>query len=121
MQHWCLGNEMDGPWQIGHMSATEYGMKAEDAARQMRAVDPSLQLIACGSSGPFMPTYLEWDREVLEQCYNYVDGLLVAPLFSATGTVDSGGSDTAKYLALNLRHGKADCRVARGLRPGARA
>ena len=66
---------MDGPWQIGHMTATEYGMKAQDAARQMRAVDPSLKLIACGSSGPFMPTYLEWDREVLEQCYEYVDAL----------------------------------------------
>jgi hypothetical protein len=49
-----------GAWQIGHMTATEYGMKAQDAARQMRAVDPSLKLIACGSSGPGMPTYLEW-------------------------------------------------------------
>jgi len=46
VKHWCLGNEMDGPWQIGHMSAAEYGEKAEDAARQMRMVDPSLQLIA---------------------------------------------------------------------------
>ena len=51
-KYWCLGNEMDGPWQIGHMTATEYGLKAQDAARQMHAVDPSLQLIACGSSGP---------------------------------------------------------------------
>ena len=40
VQHWCLGNEMDGPWQIGHMTATEYGLKAQDAARQMRYVDP---------------------------------------------------------------------------------
>lgn len=65
VEHWCLGNEMDGPWQIGHMSAVEYGTKAADAARQMRYVDPSLKLIACGSSGPLMPTYLDWDREVL--------------------------------------------------------
>src|SRR5215471_18588462 len=50
VEHWCLGNEMDGPWQIGHMTATEYGMKAADAGRQMRYVDPSLKLIACGSS-----------------------------------------------------------------------
>src|ERR1700674_287894 len=55
VQHWCLGNEMDGPWQIGHMPAVEYGLKAQDAARQMRAVDPTLQLVACGSSGPNMP------------------------------------------------------------------
>ena len=100
VQHWCLGNEMDGPWQIGHMSATEYGLKAADAARQMRYVDPSLKLIACGSSGPFMPTYLEWDREVLEQCYQYVDGLSLHRYFG-NDERDSGG-DTSKYLALNL-------------------
>ncbi|HEY4659909.1 MAG TPA: hypothetical protein VIG91_00295, partial [Terriglobales bacterium] len=75
VKNWCIGNEMDGPWQIGHITATEYGMRAQDTARQMRYVDKSVQLIACGSSGPFMPTYLEWDREVLEQCYDYVDGL----------------------------------------------
>jgi alpha-N-arabinofuranosidase len=100
VQHWCLGNEMDGPWQIGHMSATEYGLKAADAARQMRYVDPSLKLIACGSSGPLMPTYLEWDREVLEQCYQYVDGLSLHRYFG-NNERDSGG-DTSKYLALNL-------------------
>src|SRR5262249_14648118 len=50
VEHWCLGNEMDGPWQIGHMTAVEYGMKAADAGRQMHYVDSSLKLIACGSS-----------------------------------------------------------------------
>jgi alpha-N-arabinofuranosidase len=100
VQHWCLGNEMDGPWQIGHMSAAEYGLKAADSARQMRYVDPSLKLIACGSSGPLMPTYLEWDREVLEQCYDYVDGLSLHRYFG-NNERDTGG-DTGKYLALNL-------------------
>jgi alpha-N-arabinofuranosidase len=100
VQHWCLGNEMDGPWQIGHSSAAEYGLKAADAARQMRSVDSSLKLIACGSSGPFMPTYLEWDREVLEQCYQYVDGLSLHRYFGNTEG-DTGG-DSAKYLAMNL-------------------
>jgi alpha-N-arabinofuranosidase len=100
VDHWCLGNEMDGPWQIGHMLATEYGLKAADAARQMRYVDPSLKLIACGSSGPFMATYLEWDREVLEQCYDYVDGLSLHRYFG-NNERDTGG-DTSKYLAMNL-------------------
>jgi alpha-N-arabinofuranosidase len=100
VEHWCLGNEMDGPWQIGHMLATEYGLKAADAARQMRYVDPSLKLIACGSSGPFMPTYLEWDREVLEQCYDYIDGLSLHRYFG-NNERDTGG-DTSKYLAMNL-------------------
>src|SRR6266851_2180065 len=100
VKRWCLGNEMDGPWQIGHMTATEYGLKAQDAARQMRYVDPSLQLIACGSSGPFMPTYLEWDREVLEQCYDYVDGLSLHRYFG--NTAEDTGGDSAKFLAMNL-------------------
>jgi alpha-N-arabinofuranosidase len=99
-KYWCLGNEMDGPWQIGHMSASEYGYKAADAARQMRGVDPSLTLVACGSSGPGMPTYLEWDREVLEQCYDYVDGLSLHRYFGNNQN-DTGG-DSAKFLAMNL-------------------
>jgi alpha-L-arabinofuranosidase len=117
VQRWCLGNEMDGPWQIGHMSAAEYGMKAADAARQMHYVDPSLKLIACGSSGPFMPTYLEWDREVLEQCYDYVDGLSLHRYFDNAETT---GGDTSKFLAMNLSMEKqiaetvAVCDLVRG-------
>ncbi len=100
VQHWCLGNEMDGPWQIGHMTAVEYGLKAQDAARQMRAIDPSLKLIACGSSGPGMPTYLEWDREVLEQCYEYVDGLSLHR-YIGNSQEDTGG-ESSKFVAMNL-------------------
>ena len=99
VKNWCLGNEMDGPWQIGHMSATEYGEKAADAGRQMRYVDPSLSLIACGSSGPMMPTYLEWDRVVLEQCYEYVDAISLHRYFD--NSTETGG-DSSKFLALNL-------------------
>ena len=99
VKNWCLGNEMDGPWQIGHMSAVEYGEKAADAGRQMRYVDPTLSLIACGSSNSSMPTYLEWDREVLEQCYEYVDGISLHRYFD--NTTETGG-DSSKFLALNL-------------------
>ena len=58
VRYWCLGNEMDGPWQIGQLQARDYGRKARDVARQMRVIDRGLQLIACGSSGTSMPTYL---------------------------------------------------------------
>ena len=117
IQKWCLGNEMDGPWQIGHVTATEYGLKAQDAARQMRYVDPSLKLVACGSSGPGMPTYLEWDREVLEQCYEYVDGLSLHRYFENS---EPAGGDSAKFLAMNLSMEKqiaetlAVCDLVRG-------
>jgi len=100
VQHWCLGNEMDGPWQIGHMPAAEYGLKAADAGRQMRYVDRGLALVACGSSGPGMSTYLEWDRAVLEQCYPYVDAISLHRYFTNEGA-ETGG-DSSKFLALNL-------------------
>ena len=99
VKFWCVGNEMDGPWQIGHMPAREYGLKATDAARQMRAVDPSIKLIACGSSGPFMPTYIEWDRTVLEECYDVVDGI---SLHRYWGNTEETRHDSQVYMAMNL-------------------
>jgi alpha-L-arabinofuranosidase len=100
VRHWCLGNEMDGPWQIGQLQAREYGRKARDAAQQMRVIDPNLQLIACGSSGTFMPTYLTWDREVLEECYDKVDGLSLHAYYG--NTAEWSGNSTARFLAMNL-------------------
>ncbi len=70
---WCLGNEMDGPWQAGHCTAEAYAAKAQQAARLMKGIDPSIELVACGSSGRSMPTYLEWDRVVLEACWEDVE------------------------------------------------
>ncbi len=70
---WCLGNEMDGPWQAGHCSAAEYAVKAQQAARLMRGIDPTIELVACGSSSRRMDTYMEWDRVVLETCWDDVE------------------------------------------------
>ncbi|MEO5534725.1 MAG: alpha-N-arabinofuranosidase [Pseudolysinimonas sp.] len=70
---WCLGNEMDGPWQIGHMTALDYGKLAGRTASAMKTADPGLELVACGSSGSQMPTFGEWERVVLEQTYENVD------------------------------------------------
>ena len=70
---WCLGNEMDGPWQIGHKTAEEYGRIANETAKAMKGVDPSIELVACGSSSRGMPTFPEWERVVLEHSYENVD------------------------------------------------
>ncbi|MCD8157084.1 MAG: alpha-N-arabinofuranosidase [Clostridiales bacterium] len=72
---WCLGNEMDGPWQMGHKTADEYGRTAEEAGRIMRMVDPDIELVACGSSSLAMPTFGSWEGTVLEHCYDQVDYL----------------------------------------------
>ena len=70
---WCLGNEMDGPWQLGHKNADDYGKLAAMTAKAMRQIQPDLELVACGSSGASMPTFGEWERTVLEHTYDDVD------------------------------------------------
>jgi len=70
---WCLGNEMDGPWQIGHKTAEEYGRLAAETAKAMRQVDPEIELVVCGSSHYGMPTFGEWEATVLAHTYDYVD------------------------------------------------
>jgi alpha-L-arabinofuranosidase len=70
---WCLGNEMDGPWQVGHKTPYEYGRIANETAKAMRQYDSKLELVVCGSSHSLMPTYPEWEATVLDQCYDAVD------------------------------------------------
>ncbi|MBI5960817.1 MAG: alpha-N-arabinofuranosidase [Chloroflexi bacterium] len=94
VKYWCLGNEMDGPWQIGHLDAPEYGKKAREAAKMMRWQDPSIKLILAGSSSMGMPTYPEWDRTVLELCWDQVD------YHSLHYYANNRDNDTGSFLAL---------------------
>jgi alpha-N-arabinofuranosidase len=91
---WCLGNEMDGPWQLGHVPADQYAIRAQQAAKMMKDVDRSIQLVACGSCSPGLPTYMEWDRQVLE----YVGDL--ADYVSLHRYVGNREDDTPDYLAV---------------------
>ncbi|MDY7529201.1 MULTISPECIES: alpha-N-arabinofuranosidase [unclassified Cryobacterium] len=93
---WCLGNEMDGPWQIGHMSADDYGKIAARTASAMKTADKSLELVVCGSSGSAMPTFGEWERVVLEHSYEYVDYV------SCHAYYQERKGDLASYLASSL-------------------
>ena len=70
---WCLGNEMDGPWQMGHKNAFEYGRVANESAKMMKWVDPSIELVACGSSASDMPTFGDWELTMLDECYDNID------------------------------------------------
>ncbi|MCL7747692.1 alpha-N-arabinofuranosidase [Halalkalibacter sp. MEB205] len=93
---WCLGNEMDGPWQIGHRTADEYGRIAAETAKAMKWVDPSIELVACGSSNRLMPTFAEWEATVLEHTYDHVEFI---SLHTYYGNRDE---DLANYLAQSL-------------------
>ncbi|MDN4524133.1 alpha-N-arabinofuranosidase [Fictibacillus fluitans] len=93
---WCLGNEMDGPWQIGHKTADEYGRLAVETAKAMRLVDPSIELVSCGSSGIQMPTFPEWEAKTLDHTYEYVD---FVSLHQYYGNQDN---DSANYLAKTM-------------------
>ena len=72
---WCLGNEMDGPWQMGHKTAKEYGRIAAETSRLMKFMDPTIETVACGSSSLTMDTFGYWEEEVLGECYEQVDYL----------------------------------------------
>ena len=79
---WCLGNEMDGEWQIGQLSPEDYGKKARETAKIMKWVDPTIELVACGSCCTEVPTYPDWDRIVLEQTYEKIDYLSLHRYYS---------------------------------------
>ncbi|HET9871211.1 MAG TPA: alpha-N-arabinofuranosidase [Propionibacteriaceae bacterium] len=70
---WCLGNEMDGPWQVGHKTAAEYGRLANETGKAMRLIDSEIELVASGSSNSRMPTFGSWESTVLDLCYDTVD------------------------------------------------
>lgn len=77
---WCLGNEMDGFWQIGHKEAHEYGRLAEEASKLMKWVDPTIET-------------------VLEHAYDWVDYI------SLHQYLDNRAEDTPSYLAAPLTTG----------------
>lgn len=91
---WCLGNEMDGPWQIGHKTAGEYGHLANETAKALKGFDKSLELVVCGSSHSEMPTYPQWEATVLEESYDNVDYISLHMYF------ENYEHNTREYLAL---------------------
>lgn len=93
---WCLGNEMDGPWQIGAKTAVEYGRLANETAKAMRWVDPSIELVACGSSTSGMNTFAEWEATVLDLTYDHVDYLSLHAYYN------NNSNDTANFLARSV-------------------
>ncbi|GAA3815778.1 alpha-N-arabinofuranosidase [Sphaerisporangium flaviroseum] len=117
---WCLGNELDGPWQMGHKTAGEYGRLAAETARALKRFDPGLSLVACGSSNSGMPTFGAWEAEVLEATYDMVDYISLHAYYDPSdGDVDSflaSGADmehmirsiaaTADHVGAKLRDRK---------------
>ncbi|MEK4566048.1 alpha-N-arabinofuranosidase [Alkalihalobacillus sp. FSL R5-0424] len=93
---WCLGNEMDGPWQVGHKTADEYGRLALETAKAMKLVDPTIELVACGSSNANMPTFPEWEATTLDHTYEEVDYLSLHQYYG------NRSGDSANYLAKTL-------------------
>ena len=93
---WCLGNEMDGTWQTGHKTPQEYARIAAETGRAMKRIDPSIELVACGSSGSSMRTFPEWERIVLTEAYDTVDYISMHQYY------DNYDGDTPSFLASNV-------------------
>ena len=93
---WCLDNEMDGPWQMGHKTAYEYGRIANESAKMMKWVDPSIELVACGSSSSEMPTFGDWEMTMLDECYENIDYVSLHRYYG------NPTNDTAGFLARSM-------------------
>jgi alpha-N-arabinofuranosidase len=93
IKFWCLGNEMDGPWQMETKTAWEYGRLAAEAAKLMKWVDPTIELAACGSSARNMPSYGSWEDTVLEHTFDHVEYI------SLHTYLNDYAGDTAALLA----------------------
>ena len=93
---WCLGNEMDGDWQIGHKDAREYGRVAHEAGKLMKWMDPGIELVVCGSSASDMPTFVDWEMTVLDECYDTVDYISLHRYYG------NPAGDTASFLARTM-------------------
>ena len=94
---WCLGNELDGPWQIGHKSAEDYGKLAKETAKAMRLVDPDVKLVACGSSFEEMPTFGEWEETVLDHTFDEVENISMHAYY------EKFDDDSLSFLASSAR------------------
>lgn len=94
---WCLGNEMDGPWQICMKTAEEYGRIACETAKMMKWVDPEIELVACGSSSIDMPTFGIWEKTLLKHCYPYIDYISLHTYY------DNKENNVPVYLARSLQ------------------
>ena len=105
IRRWCLGNELDGAWQLGHKTASEYGRLAAETARAMRQYDPTLRLVACGSSSATMPTFGEWEQLVLEETSGLVDEIFLHAYYEESG-------DPASFLASGVDLDRAIEQVA---------
>ena len=92
----CLGNEMDGPWQMGSKTAFEYGRVANEAAKMMKWTDDSIEVVACGSSSSQMPTFGEWEYTMLTECYENVDYVSLHRYYG------NPHNDTADFLASTM-------------------
>lgn len=97
IKYWCLGNELDGPWQVGHKSAEDYGKLALETAKAIRLVDQDVKLVACGSSFEEMPTFGTWESTVLEHAFDEVE------MISMHAYYEKYGDDSLSFLASSAR------------------
>ncbi|MFI6480982.1 alpha-N-arabinofuranosidase [Nonomuraea sp. NPDC050663] len=97
---WCLGNELDGPWQMGHKTAREYGRLAAETARALKRFDPTLSLVACGSSNSSIATFGSWEAQVLEETYDLVDYISLHAYYDPS----DGDADSFLASAADMEH-----------------
>jgi alpha-N-arabinofuranosidase len=66
VKFWAIGNEMYGDWQLGHIPLSDYVRKHTQFAVAMKAMDPTVQVVAVGAVG-------RWSETMLAEASNHMD------------------------------------------------
>ena len=78
VKYWSLGNEIDGPWQLGQKNAEDYCKFALEAAKAMRSVDSNVKFVADGASNYRTNNdWIAWNDYVLQHMAGNIDYLSV--------------------------------------------
>ena len=93
---WCLGNEMDGRWQMGAKTASDYGKLANEASKMMKWTDNTIETVLCGSSSRQSPTFGQWEETALDIAYDSIDYVSLHQYYG------NQANDTPSFLAKTL-------------------
>ncbi len=94
VKYWGIGNEVDGPWQIGYKTPQEYARSFTEFGKVMKWVDPGIKLLASATSS-WAGDFFERGQLLLEQASDLIDYM------SIHWYVGNRENDFPAYMALS--------------------
>lgn len=102
VRYWGIGNEVDGPWQIGYKTPEEYARTYTEFAKVMKWTDPSVKLVASGISA-WDASAVERVKLLMEHAAAHIDYLAIHWYVGNDAQRGYRDDDFASYMALSER------------------